>query len=236
MKIIRCVVFFISFFIEIDVKAEPFTKIAVEKHLTAELMQKVTITDFEISTDTWQSNWTDLTEDKPLTIVELDVTPDQKKFYATISWGDVKNGGNLKKISGKIQKYRVVPVLTNSIAHQSEIKESDIKYVRFVEEQLYPGMILNKEDLIGKVLKNGRSLQLDKPLQISDVEVPVVIKKGEEVRVIYIDPFFEISIVATARNNGSVGERISFDVGTEKKKIIQARVVSAGLAEIREMI
>ncbi len=41
--------------VEIDVEAEPFTKIQLEKSIGAEIRQKVTFNDFEASIDTWET-------------------------------------------------------------------------------------------------------------------------------------------------------------------------------------
>jgi len=233
VKLFRYIFFFISFFIEISVEAEPFTKLSVEKSLVAEVLQKVSFTDFEAIVDTWQENWAKVNGDKPINIIELNVTTDQKRFNAVVSWGDPADGGISKKIAGKIQKFIMLPVLATPISQQAPIGEENLSYVRFSEDQINQGTALRKEDIFGKTLRAGRSLQLNKPLQFSDLEVPIIIKKGEEVRVHYFDPCFEVSILAIAKSNGGAGQKISFEVGTEKKKTIQATVLNSGQAEIR---
>ncbi|MDP5012566.1 MAG: hypothetical protein NWQ29_02540 [Alphaproteobacteria bacterium] len=176
-----------SFFIEIEVRAGPFTKISVEKSLVAEIMQKVSFTDFEVVVDTWQTGWANSTDDKSLNIIELSVMPEQKRFNAVVAWGDPAKGGVIKKVSGKIQKFMMIPILSAPVGQKTAITESNISYVRFSDDQINPGMALRKEDIIGKFLKAGRSLQFDKPLQLTDLEVPVLIRKGEEVRGKYVD-------------------------------------------------
>jgi flagella basal body P-ring formation protein FlgA len=236
MKLLRYVFFVLSFLIEIEVNAEAFTKISVEKSLFAEIMQKVSFTDFEVAVDTWQTGWTNSTDDKSLNVIELTVLPDQKRFNAVVAWGDPAKGGVIKKVSGNIKKFMMLPVLSAPVGQKTAITESNISYVRFSDDQVNAGMALRKEDIVGKFLKAGRSLQFDKPLQLTDLEVPVLIKKGEAVRIKYVDRFFEISIAAIAKSNGCAGEKISFEVGTEKKKIIQATVLASGQAEIRESL
>lgn len=236
IKLLRYVFFAISFFIEIEVNAEAFTKITVEKSLVAEIMQKVPFTDFEATVDTWQTGWANSTDDKPLNVLELTVLPDQKRFNAVVAWGDPAKGGVIKKISGNVKRFMMLPVLSAPVGQKTAITESNISYVRFSDDQVNAGMALRKEDIVGKFLKAGRSLQFDKPLQMTDLEVPVLIKKGESVRIKYVDRFFEISIAAVAKSNGCAGEKISFEVGSEKKKTIQATVLASGQAEIRESL
>jgi flagella basal body P-ring formation protein FlgA len=130
----------------------------------------------------------------------------------------------------------MLPVIAAPLSQNSVIDESNIKYIRFSEDQVNQATVVNKEDLIGKSVRQGRVLQTDKPIQISDVEFPILIKKGEEVQVNYMDKFFEISIVGVAKNNGRMGEKIAFEVGSEKKKTIQAVVKSPGRAEITESL
>ncbi|MES2252610.1 MAG: flagellar basal body P-ring formation chaperone FlgA [Pseudomonadota bacterium] len=233
LKIFRYIFFIFSFFVEINVEAEPFTKVSVEKSLVAEVLQKVSFTDFEAIVETWQENWANANGDKPMNIIELNVTPDQKRFNAVVSWGDAAEGGVNKRVSGKIQKFIMIPVLATPISQQAPINEENLSYVRFSEDQVNQGTALRKEDIIGKTLRAGRSLQLNKPLQFSDLEVPIIIRKGEEVRLRYVDPYFEVSILAIAKSNGGVGQKISFEVGAEKKKTIQATVLNSGQAEIR---
>lgn len=236
MKLVRYFVFVLSFFVEIEIHAEPFTKVSIEKALVAEIMQKVPFADFEASIDTWQTSWANSADDKSLNVIELTVMSDQKRFNAVIAWGDPMKGGQIKKVSGKIKKFMMIPVLAEPIGQHAVINESNIRFSRFSDEQVNANMAFRKEDIVGKILKPGRSLLVDKPLQLTDLEMPILIKKGEEVRIKYVDRFFEISIAAVAKNNGYAGEKISFEVGAEKKKTIQATVLASGQAEIRETL
>ena len=234
LKVLRFIFFIFSFFVEVEIQAEPFTKITVEKSLKAEIMQITSFADFDVVVDTWQTNWANQTNDKPFNIIELNLTPDQKRFNAAVSLGDAATGQVVRKISGKIQKFIMLPVLSGTVSKQTPITESNLTYVRFLDEKVNQGTVLRKEDIVGKTLKAGCSLHVDKPLQMSDLEVPVVIRKGEQIRISYIDPNFEVSIVGIAKSNGSIGERITFEVGSDKKKIVQATVMHSGRAEIRE--
>jgi flagella basal body P-ring formation protein FlgA len=211
--------------VEIDVEAEPFTKIQLEKSIGAEIRQKVNFNDFESTINTWETSWAK-TDDKPLIVTELTITPDQKGFDATVMWGDAPT-----KIKGKIQKFTTLPVLAATVSDKDIIQESHLSYVRFPDTQVNMGIALKKEDIIGKSLRKGRALKIEEPLRLTDFERPIVVHKGDRVNLSYVDPSFEVTTIATARNNGSVGDKIIFEVGS--KKTVQATVTREGQAEIR---
>ncbi len=141
-------------------------------------------------------------------------------------WGNIST-----KVKGKIQKFTTLPVLATTVSDKDIIHESHLSYVRFPDTQINMGIALKKEDIIGKSPQKGRALKAEEPLRISDFERPIVIHKGDKVNLIYVDPSFEVTTVAIARNNASVGDKIMFEVGS--KKTVQAMVTREGQAEIR---
>ena len=227
VNMMRCIIFLLSFLLDIEVHAEPFTKKNIEKSLFNEILQKTSLNDFDVVLESWQDSWNQDNAKDSLVISDLNIDGDQRKFNATVSCRDIK-----KRVIGKIKWMTHIPVLNHPLNTNDVISDADITMTHFSSDQIKPGMALKKEELIGRKPRTGRMLKMNMPVSLNDVETPRVVKQGELITISYVDPTFHISSAAVARANGAVGDMINVEVGN--KKIIQAMIVRPGHAEIRE--
>lgn len=234
----KFIFFLLCFFVECEAGPFVISKEHVLEMLKAELSQQVAANDFQISLDNWLDVWgksEDATKTPLLSVTNVSLMTDQRRFAAVLSI----EGGASRKLVGKIDWLIEIPVLNNPINSNRTITESDITWQKFSADKVTPTMITKKEDLLGKTSKYS-VLRLGVPINLSELQCPVVIKKGDTVQVNYKSRTLEITARALAKSNGSIGETIFFEPlsqgnGNEfnsSKKTIQAKVIGPNVAEI----
>lgn len=226
--IIKTFIFLLFYFIEFDVKSETFSKENVESCLKNEVLQKINNMDFHIRLNSWNNNWEQDTNNS-ITVKEISYMQNDKRFKATIEYGK-----NKKILVGEIVKKIKLPILTQAISGQAEIDSSLISLQEFDEDKITGDVVTLDKDLLGMQIKQGRLIKAQTPIRKSDLEKPLVIKKGDEVRLFYVDPSFEVSTIAHAKSNGSIGDKITCEVSG--KKFVQATIVHEGRVEIRAQL
>jgi flagella basal body P-ring formation protein FlgA len=223
----KVVTFLLAFFVEIDIQAESLSKETVEKAVYNEVLQKINNVDFRIQVDTWQQNW-DSKNDANLAISNISLLSDNKRFKATLTHGAVT-----KTVAGAVVRLIQLPVLEEAASGDTLISANHIRMQAFDENMAKGDVAISNKELSGFKVRKGRLIKANTPIRKSDIERPLAIKKGDTIRVAYIDPTFEVSTVALAKSDASIGDTVTLEVGT-KKNIVQAIVVHEGRAEIRE--
>jgi flagella basal body P-ring formation protein FlgA len=239
----KFIFFLICFFVECEAVPFSVSKDEVLEILRAELSQKITTHDFQVSLDNWSDAWgksKNLKEAPLLSLTELSLVADQRRFTTILNIGEKFS----RKLIGRIDWLIEIPVLTNPINSNFVITESDISWQKFPADRITSTMAAKKEDLLGKTSRRG-VLKLGMPINLNELQSPVVIKKGDTVQVSYKSRALEITARALAKSDGSIGEMIYFEPlsqshnGNEpnrQKKIIQAKVVGPSLAEIVRLL
>ena len=69
-------------------------------------------------------------------------------------------------------------------------------------------------------------------LRASALEAPVVVRRGEQLNIVYESGILRIHAKAEAMKDGAVGEIITVK-NLDSKKVLRARIVSAGRAEVQ---
>ncbi|PID76627.1 MAG: flagella basal body P-ring formation protein FlgA [Deltaproteobacteria bacterium] len=87
-----------------------------------------------------------------------------------------------------------------------------------------------KKQLVGKVLKVN--IQANQPIELTDIDSPPVIKKGDLVKIILNSGGLHITASGIAKTDGKLNEVIRVR-NTTSNKIIHCVVAGPGLAEVR---
>lgn len=226
--------FLICFFIDIHIHpdstpmAEPFSKESLTENLKTEILQILQHDQFKVTVESWQSSW-ERQEDYPIKILDLTWVDKNKRFRATVEYGNQK-----RIIMGSVIKRIKLPVVEHAIASQDSIDPTLITFQEFDESSVPNDVILDINSIKGLKVRSGRILKPNTPIRQSDLEKPILIKRGDQVQVHFVDPTLDVSTIAYAKNDGTAGDTISFEV--ESKKIIQATVIAEGRAEIKGLL
>lgn len=213
------------------------TKDTIIGHLKSAISQEVIAQEFQIHIDHWIDQWGNLKEGEgadSIVIQQLSIQTDQRQFSANVIIGS----NPPRKILGKIEWLIEIPVLKNPIAKSDIISESDIGWQKFPADKLSPSTVTKKEELLGKTSKHT-PIKIGSPVNRSDLQSPLIVKKGDGVQISYKSPSMVITTQATALSNGSFGESIMLETSSSKdgsgpviKKTIQAKITGPNQAEI----
>ena len=228
---LKIVFFFLCYFTQVE-----FGFSAVKDHVTQELAQrfgeKLAGMDFEVKLNSFPTKL-DKLEPEKVSVKEAELNANQRNFNGALE----VEGMGIIKISGQILLQTEVPVLKKPLGAGEVITPQDIIWIKYGADKISSSMVTQSDDLVGKTARHG-VLKMNTPLFKSALQKPVVIKKGESVKVVYKSPSIEVANILAAKTDGSVGDVLTFEtiqqVGSsgQTKKLVQARVVGPGEAEI----
>lgn len=226
----RIVIYFLTSFFYVfceDAKTSEKVKEEVVELLKAELSQKITSSDFDISIDHWAKSWE---EDKEKTLSVKELTLNKNRFQS-----EIDGFKKAKRINGRIVYKTKVPVLARPIQPGDEILEDDITYAEIDTDDIQFQYVSQKDDLVGFTSK-GSILKPGVPIAKTQIKAPIVIKKGEVIRVIYEHKTLRISNKGVVLKDGAKKESIPIEIINPNdkniKKIIHATVISHQDAKI----
>jgi flagella basal body P-ring formation protein FlgA len=150
-------------------------------------------------------------------------------FVATLA---VPTGTTLNRrvdMRGKIEEIGYVPGLGRQVAPGETIRESDITWVRLAKRRLGKNIIQSKQALIGMTPR--RPLGVNQPLRLSDIQRPMLIKKGSQISVAYRAGNLIITSSARALENGARGEVIRI-LNTRSKQTLEGVVTGPDQVEL----
>ncbi|MBI1954537.1 MAG: flagellar basal body P-ring formation protein FlgA [Proteobacteria bacterium] len=160
-----------------------------------------------------------------VSLQQLSFSQDHKRFQ-----GHLILKGSVVKFSGRIQFLMEVPVLNRPIFPEQEINESDIIWQKIPTEKLLTSHITTTQELVGKTPK-FRVLQPGQLIQRSDVQLPIIIKRGSLVTITYRSGPMVITCRAEAKSDAAKGQLIRLQ-RENSKRVIEAIALSPGHAEI----
>lgn len=203
--------------------------------IKANVSQKISAPDFDIQLENWTDAWDkENISESDLVLKDLQVTQDQRRF--TIQVDGVM--GSIKKFMGKIEWLAEVATLNRPIGPGEIVQETDIIMQKVNADRLNANQIKDKRDLIGKTAKNTM-LKAGVPLNKSELQSPIAIKKGALTIINYQKGNLRITTQAIAEKDGCIGDTISFETlsaskepNTAQKRIIHAQVIGVNSAMI----
>lgn len=168
--------------------------------------------------------------DHPLKLVlhGLQVDPDSRRWQAQAHVMGEGRTETVKPVSGHYDGVVSVPVLTRQLRAGDLIEEADLATRDIPSRNVRKDTIIHTADLLGKSPRSTISGQ--RPIRLSEISAPVLIKKGEPVELTYTTPFMFIKTTGIALEDGEQGGSVR--VKNEKtEKSITGRVVAAGKVE-----
>lgn len=198
--------------------------------LNAEISQKVNVTDFGIKLDNWTSSWEgDKVQD--LKLKDLKVTHNQTRFSAQIEGFKAT-----KRLFGKIEWYIDVPVLNRMLRPGEEVQSDDLMLQKIESHKINASHLTNTDQLIGMISRHS-VLKPGIPLTKSDIQAPMIVKRGSVMRVTLKKGSLTVSNKGIALKDAARDATIPIEMmqsGHKKdKKTVYATVLSSENAEIR---
>ena len=132
-------------------------------------------------------------------------------------------------VSGRFERMAHVPVLRNYIAEGDIIRESDITMRELAESQIRRGTVKSKSALIGKAPRRG--ISADRPIRISEVAAPRLVKKGNSITMHFTTPYMTIRGTGKALEHGSMGDVIRVR-NMEGERDVVARITGHNTVEV----
>jgi flagellar basal body P-ring formation protein FlgA len=159
-------------------------------------------------------------------IVEnVDYDQRTKRFSAYVSTPDSKT----TRVTGRLQKMLSVPVPNRRVLKGELINSQDIVWIKTPSDRVQPDIVMHPDDLIGKTPRRG--LRSGSPVRSSDVQRPIIVKKGSLVTMILKTPMMTLTSQGQAIDNGSDGDVIRL-TNTQSNTVIQAVVSGPGVVTI----
>jgi len=135
-----------------------------------------------------------------------------------------------KTISGSLYTLTQVPVLGNAMRQGDVISAADIEYVDMRAADLSAGVIVKPESLIGQTPR--RSIAAMRPIAASDIQPPMLVKKGDLVTVALQNGALGLTLQGRAMQNGSEGDIVRI-VNTGSNRTIEGIVTGAQTVALR---
>ncbi|MBX2834387.1 MAG: flagellar basal body P-ring formation chaperone FlgA [Micavibrio sp.] len=139
-------------------------------------------------------------------VTSLDFKPSQNRFTAEIAAPSKANPIQTLSVSGTIERLRPVPVLRQTLRAGDVIGARDISYISMPLNRIKHNIILNEQDLIGTTPR--RMLTPDQPVLSTEVELPLVVKRGDNVTMIFTQGNLVLTAQGKAMQNGAKGDAI----------------------------
>lgn len=117
-----------------------------------------------------------------------------------------------------------VPGLARTLMPGDIITASDIAWVSVPARQVTQTMITDQDSLIGLAVR--RPMGANTPVRFSDVQRPVLVKRGALVTMIVKTPTMTLSATGRAQENGGQGDQIRL-TNTASNLTVQGTVLSA---------
>ena len=137
--------------------------------------------------------------------------------------------GRLYGLQGKVEDGMDVPVLTRALKTGEIVSGDDVMFVRMAASRVPRGSVADADRLVG--FSARRQLRAGIPLRESDVQKPLVIRKGDAVTMVFRAPGIELTSRGRAMTDGGVGDTVAV-VNAQSLKQIDAVVTGAGAVNV----
>ncbi len=147
------------------------------------------------------------------------------RFTATLLAPADDPAGTRTRVSGRIHETTEIPTLKRRLNPGDVITARDIEWLKVRNRKINRNIVRNDGELIGMSLKRGT--RVGRPIRISDIQRPIVVKKGSKVVMELRTNFMTLTAAGKALENGGQDDVIQI-VNLRSRKTIQATVIAPG--------
>ena len=164
-----------------------------------------------------------------LDLAKIDYSAETGRFVVQVRL----SSGRLYGMQGKVEDGMDVPVLTRALKTGEIVASDDVMFVRMAASRVPRGTVGDAEKLVGFSAK--RQLRAGLPLRESDVQKPLVVRKGDAVTMVFRAPGIELISRGKAMTDGGVGDTVAV-VNVQSLKQIDAVVIGAGAVTVSRTV
>jgi flagella basal body P-ring formation protein FlgA len=170
--------------------------------------------------------------DEPATVDIEDLALDRRtnRFSALVVAPAGDPAAQRVRVTGRVIEMAEVPVLARRLLAGTVIRKGDIRWIKMRADNIQRDTITDAGDLIGMV--PTRSLRDGRPIQISQVERPLMVAKGSLVTMVLRGPAMLLTAQGRAQESGSKGDVIRI-TNTQSKQVVEAVVTGPGTVVVR---
>lgn len=134
------------------------------------------------------------------------------------------DGRREESLTGRLEVTASIPVITVPMSVGDVIGERDIGWIEIPARQLSHSIVTSADELVGMAARRG--LRPDSPIRTSDVQRPILVKRGSLVTMLVTSDRLSLTAVGQALENGSKGDRIRVN-NTSSSTTVEGIVISA---------
>ena len=159
----------------------------------------------------------------------LTVDPTSRRLTATLTAPAEGAAIVETSIAGRINPLIDVPVLAEGRRNGDIIKAEDIIMIETPVDRITPETITKKEELIGKTPKRGMNARA--LIKIRDVQMPILVKRGEGVVLSMRQGAMTLTVKAKALDDAAKGDIVRV-LNTSSNRVLSAMVDGPGAVSI----
>ncbi|MBR2922686.1 MAG: flagellar basal body P-ring formation protein FlgA [Alphaproteobacteria bacterium] len=224
------VVLFALLFVPMDVIAGKVNNVDLVKAIKREFVEQgiANVVELEIFGGKTEFETTD--DNVKILISNLKTDIDSNKFTST---AEIFADGNLiekTELLGRFFIMKEVYLPARDIAKGEIVKSEDLKSSWIRENRIKNDVVAEADNIIGK--QTVRLLKTDKVITVRDLRDEVIVKKGQEVTVIYKNKGLQITSKMEATEDAGKGKFIKL-INPKSNKDVVAKVIDKNTAEIK---
>lgn len=167
------------------------------------------------------------TKNKGVNVEKLSYDAVKGEFKALVA--AASSPDEKKEVKGRFYQVNAVPVLKAPLRQGDVISVNDIDYIDMHSNAVSSNTIIDEAKLIGQTPRRGIAAM--KPITVGDVQMPVVIKKGDLVTMTLKNNAINLTAQGRAMDDGAAGEPIRV-MNTTSKQVIGAVVTGPQMVSI----
>lgn len=159
----------------------------------------------------------------------LTIDPRSGRFSALLQAPAEDAAAEQRRITGRLIQMFRLPALTHALAAGETIVAGDIEIMPLPADRVGADMVLEPRELIGKTPRHA--LRAHEPLRNADVQVPIVVHKGDLVTIVLETSAMRLTAQGKALDDGGLGAAIRV-ANTKSGRVIDAAVVAGNLVTV----
>ncbi len=180
---------------------------------------------FELSLSTQHPNIQVSLEEEPTIAVEsLSYSKRGSNFVAVLVAPAHSNAARQYKLTGKLHRQTLVPVVSRFMEAGEEIGEKDLDYKLIRVSKVGRNTLTNINDIVGKSPR--RAIRAGTSLSLNNLGDPVTVPKGKLVSVVFKKGGISLAVTGRALEPGAEGDIIRIE-NIASRKVIQAQILNS---------